>query len=148
MKNEDENKSLESSGGTSKERSENDPKTIQGAKKQSRRMILWVVCALYLLYLAVNLAKGLWSGEVDTTNGKVISIAGCAVFVIAAVGLLVVSIRTGLRSFRESVDAMVAAEEAEERAEAQRTLEAAEEEESGADRESPPAGEDESAPGN
>ena len=141
MKNEDENKSLESSGGTSKECSENDPKTIQGAKKQSRRMILWVVCALYL-------ANGLWSGEVDTTNGKVISIAGCAVFVIAAVGLLVVSIRTGLRSFRESVDAMVAAEEAEERAEAQRTLEAAEEEESGADRESPPAGEDESAPGN
>ena len=106
---------------------ENDPKTIKGSKRQNSRLILWTVCALYLLYLSINLIQGLVTGDAEGSS-RIVSIIGAVVFIIVAGFLLFSVIRTGLRSFKESVQSMVDADEAEERAEAQRReLEAAEE---------------------
>lgn len=105
---------------------ENDPKTIKGSKRQNSRLILWTVCALYLLYLSFNLIQGLVTGQAEG-NEKTVSIIGAAVFIIVAGFLLISVVRTSLRSFKESMQSMVEADEAEERAEAQhRELEAAE----------------------
>ena len=105
---------------------ESDPKTIKGSKRQNSRLILWTVCALYLLYLSFNLIQGLVAGNVEGSS-KTVSIIGAVVFIAVAGFLLFSAIRTGLRSFKESVQSMVDADEAEERAEAQRReLEAAE----------------------
>ena len=104
---------------------ENDPRTIKGSRRQSSRSILWTACALYLLYLSYSLIKGLTNGEVEGSS-RTISLVGAIFFILAAGFMLFSVIRTALRSFKDSVQNMVEADVAEERAEAQRReLEAA-----------------------
>lgn len=87
-----------------------DPKSIAGARQQNRRLILWLVCGGYLLYLAFELARNLFRGEVPAGNETLIAWGGCIVFGLVGLALLVLSARMALRSFRASMDALEEAE--------------------------------------
>jgi len=91
----------------------NKKQSIAAGNRQNRRMILWIVAGGYLLYLAWQLGQGLARGEVQAGTETVISWAGCIVFAIVGAALLVLSARTGLRSFRSSLEAMDEAESGE-----------------------------------
>lgn len=84
----------------------NEKQSIAAGNRQNRRMILWIVAGAYLLYLAWQLGRGLACGEVRPGTETVISWAGCVVFAVVGAALLVLSARTGLRSFRSSLEAM------------------------------------------
>jgi len=92
----------------------NGKQSIAAANRQNRRMILWIVCGGYLLYLAYQLGRGLAQGEVQAGTETVISVAGCVVFAIVGAALLILAARTGLQSFRSSLEAMDEAEQERE----------------------------------
>ena len=104
--NEQEERRPNSSPDLPEEQKERDTKSIEGSRRQNRRLLLWVVCAVYLLYLVSSMVKDLRSGGVDSESGRIVVIIACVVFSIVAVVLLAFSARAGIRSFRASVAAM------------------------------------------
>lgn len=87
--------------------------------RSSRMPIWWGVCGLYLLYLAYNLLQGYLNGEAQTTRDIAVCLGGAAAFAIIAAVLLVMAVRQGLRSMRESAEDMRRVAE-EDRLEAER----------------------------
>ena len=104
--NEHEERREKTSSDVPAEVNENDPKTVEGSRRQNRRMLLWGVCAVYLLYLVYGMVQDLRAGGVDSSTSRVVVIAACVVFAGAAVAMLVAVVRTALRSFRASVNAI------------------------------------------
>lgn len=88
----------------------NDTRSIAGAKRQNRRLILWVACGAYLLYLAFQLGKSLYAGEVPAGTETYVAGGACGVFALVGLALLILSARSALRSFKQSMDAYDEAE--------------------------------------
>ena len=57
----------------------------QGRKPTGRVNYIWVMAAMYLLYLTYNLFSGLWKGDVEN---PLVNVIGGAVFAVAAVLML------------------------------------------------------------
>lgn len=89
-----------------------DPKSIAGARQQSRRLILWLVCGGYLIYLSFELGRNLIRGEIPAGTETMVAWGGCIVFGLVGLVLLVLSARMALRSFKGSMEAMEEAEAA------------------------------------
>ena len=90
-----------------------DTQSIAGARRQNRRLVLWLVCGGYLLYLAFELGRSLYAGEVPAGTENLVAWVSCIVFGLVGLALLVLSARMALRSFKGSVQAMEEAEAAE-----------------------------------
>ena len=50
-----------------------DTKSIAGARRQNRRMILWLACGGYLLYLTFELGGSLYAGEVPAGTERLVA---------------------------------------------------------------------------
>ena len=94
-------------------------------KNSGFRKVMWVVCALYLFYLAYQLIHGLVTGEAEKTNSVAVCIIGSIVFIGAGLFLLIRTIVNSVREFKEQIAEMNAQDAAEQE---QATLEAAGEE--------------------
>lgn len=81
-----------------------DTKTIAGARRQNRRLVLWLACGGYLLYLSYGLGKGLFDGEVPAGTETLVAWVGCIVFGLAGLALLILSARGAYCSFKESME--------------------------------------------
>lgn len=57
----------------------------QGRKPTGRVNYIWVMAAMYLLYLTYNLFSGLWKGDAEN---PLVNVIGGAVFAVAAVLML------------------------------------------------------------
>ena len=83
-----------------------DTKSIAGAQRQNRRLILWLVCGGYLLYLAFQLGGSLIAGEVPAGTETLVAWCSCIVFGLIGLALLALSARIAFRSFKGSMEAM------------------------------------------
>lgn len=90
-----------------------DTQSIAGARRQNRRLVLWLACGGYLLYLTFQLGKSLYAGEVPAGTETLVAWVSCFVFGLVGLALLVLSVRMALRSFKGSMEAMEQAEAAE-----------------------------------
>ncbi len=90
-----------------------DTQSIAGARRQNRRLVLWLVCGGYLLYLTFQLGKSLYAGEVPAGTETLVAWISCIIFGLVGLALLVLSARIALRYFKGSMDAMEEAEAAE-----------------------------------
>ncbi len=114
MQEKDERRDEAQGGEAAKASPANDPNTIEGSKRQTRRIVLWVMCGVYLIYLAFQLLRMLDSA---VGSERTISIVGSVVVLIVGAALLFLAARTGIQSFKRSVQAMAAEQDALEAAE-------------------------------
>lgn len=91
-----------------------DAKSIAGARRRNRRLVLWLVCGAYLLYLSFELGRNLLGGEIPAGTETLVAWGACIVFGLVGLALLVFSARMAFRSFKESMEAMEEAEAAED----------------------------------
>lgn len=83
-----------------------DTQSIAESRQRTRRLILWVACGGYLLYLSYALGLSLRMSEVPAGTETLIAWAGCIVFGLVGLTLLVLSARLAIRSFRSSMKAL------------------------------------------
>ncbi len=69
----------------------------------NRRMLLWLVAGAYLLYLAFQLGRSLFSGEVPAGTETYVAWGGALVFGGTGAALLVLALRMTLRNFKDSM---------------------------------------------
>jgi len=87
----------------------NDTKSIEGSRRQNFRIVMWLVCAAYLIYLSAKMAKDLMAGLIVGTT-KIISIIAVVLFCGVAIFLIVSAARAGIRALREMTSAMAEAD--------------------------------------
>ena len=80
-------------------------KKQKSARNPRSNILIWAVAAIYLVYLSVEMVKGLTSGDVPSgTTMFYVSIVCSILFVGTAVYLLLQILRSYTQSFKASLD--------------------------------------------
>ena len=89
--------------------------SIKGGKQETFRLVIHIIAGAYLIYLAYPLFVGIRTGEISGTT-SVLIMGGAGVLFVGCGGFILISgIRTALRNFKASMDAMAAMQEQDDK---------------------------------